>query len=136
MIWRFGDLMIWKLVNLMILMIWKFDDLMIWKLVNLMIWWFDDLMIWWFDDLMIWWFDDLMIWRCKYRRTHLQIFKSPNQSFQIVKSPNHQIKMFYWFNSQANISGTTIVASDSTMNLGVWISSLPQVIFSFGTAPE
>lgn len=29
-----------------------------------------------------------------------------------------------------------MVASDSTMNLGVCISSFPQVIFSFGTAPE
>jgi hypothetical protein len=36
----------------------------------------------------------------------------------------------------ANISGTTIVASLSTMNLGVFAPSLPQVIFSFGTAPE
>ena len=37
---------------------------------------------------------------------------------------------------QANISGATIVASDSTMYLGVSRDSLPQVIFSFGTAPE
>ena len=36
----------------------------------------------------------------------------------------------------AKISGATIVASDSITNLGVWISSLPQVIFSLGTAPE
>ena len=36
----------------------------------------------------------------------------------------------------ANISGATMVASLSTMNFGVLISSLPQVIFSFGTAPE
>jgi hypothetical protein len=34
------------------------------------------------------------------------------------------------------MSGATIVASDSTINLGVCISNLPQVIFSFGTAPE
>ena len=34
------------------------------------------------------------------------------------------------------MSGATIVASDSMMNLGVFASSLPQVIFSFGTAPE
>ena len=27
-------------------------------------------------------------------------------------------------------------ASDSTMNLGVEVCSLPHVIFSFGTAPE
>jgi hypothetical protein len=37
----------------------------------------------------------------------------------------------YW-----NISGATIVASDSIMNFGVSISSLPHVIFSFGMAPE
>ncbi len=29
-----------------------------------------------------------------------------------------------------------MVASDSTINFGVWISNLPQVIFSLGTAPE
>lgn len=29
-----------------------------------------------------------------------------------------------------------MVASDSTINFGVLISSLPQVIFSLGTAPE
>ena len=36
----------------------------------------------------------------------------------------------------AKISGATIVASDSMMNLGVEADSLPHVIFSFGTAPE
>jgi hypothetical protein len=36
----------------------------------------------------------------------------------------------------ANISGATMVASDSTMNFGVSIFNLPQVIFSLGTAPE
>ncbi len=36
----------------------------------------------------------------------------------------------------AKMSGATIVASDSTMNLGVSAESLPHVIFSFGTAPE
>ena len=36
----------------------------------------------------------------------------------------------------ANISGATIDASDSMMNLGVSSPSLPHVIFSFGTAPE
>jgi len=35
-----------------------------------------------------------------------------------------------------NISGATMVASDSMMNFGVSADSLPQVIFSFGTAPE
>lgn len=36
----------------------------------------------------------------------------------------------------ANISGATIVASDSIMYLGVSTDSFPHVIFSFGTAPE
>ena len=45
-------------------------------------------------------------------------------------------KFFYCPNIHAKINGATIVASDSTMNFGVWISSLPQVIFSLGTAPE
>ncbi len=38
--------------------------------------------------------------------------------------------------TQAKMSGATIVASLSTMYFGVWMSSLPQVIFSLGTAPE
>ena len=36
----------------------------------------------------------------------------------------------------AKISGATIVASDSMMYFGVSAPSLPQVIFSLGTAPE
>jgi hypothetical protein len=36
----------------------------------------------------------------------------------------------------AKMSGATMVASLSTMYFGVWMSSLPQVIFSLGTAPE
>ena len=36
----------------------------------------------------------------------------------------------------AKISGATMVASDSMMYLGVFTPSLPQVIFSLGTAPE
>jgi hypothetical protein len=42
----------------------------------------------------------------------------------------------YWPSTQAKISGATIVASLSTMYFGVEAASLPQVIFSFGTAPE
>jgi hypothetical protein len=38
--------------------------------------------------------------------------------------------------SACSISGTTIVASDSTTNIGVSSVSLSQVIFSFGVAPE
>ncbi len=36
----------------------------------------------------------------------------------------------------AKMRGATIVASDSIRNLGVSTPSLPQVIFSLGTAPE
>ena len=36
----------------------------------------------------------------------------------------------------ANINGATMVASDSMMKRGVLARSLPQVIFSLGTAPE
>ena len=42
----------------------------------------------------------------------------------------------YWPRIYANISGATIVAWLSTMYEGVVTESLPQVIFSFGTAPE
>ena len=42
----------------------------------------------------------------------------------------------YQSSNQAKINGATIVASLSTMNLGVSMSSFPQVIFSLGTAPE
>ncbi len=37
--------------------------------------------------------------------------------------------------SHPKISGTTMLASDSIINFGVFISSFPHVIFSFGTAP-
>ena len=42
----------------------------------------------------------------------------------------------YFPRTHEKISGATIVASLSTMNFGVFAPSLPQVIFSFGTAPE
>ena len=38
--------------------------------------------------------------------------------------------------TQAKISGATMVASDSITNFGDSSDNLPQVIFSFGTAPE
>jgi hypothetical protein len=44
--------------------------------------------------------------------------------------------LFYHPKTQAKIKGATMVASDSIMNFGVSKESLPQVIFSFGTAPE
>ena len=52
------------------------------------------------------------------------------QGFDFLKLKYHQPS------THAKINGATMVASLSTMNLGVLISSLPQVIFSFGTAPE
>jgi hypothetical protein len=42
----------------------------------------------------------------------------------------------YCPSTQAKIRGAQIVASLSTTNFGVEAASLPQVIFSFGTAPE
>jgi len=42
----------------------------------------------------------------------------------------------YWPSTIAKTSGATMLASDSMMNFGVSIPSLPHVIFSFGTAPE
>jgi hypothetical protein len=39
-------------------------------------------------------------------------------------------------NRYAKIKGATMVASLSIINLGVFISNFPQVIFSLGTAPE
>ena len=42
----------------------------------------------------------------------------------------------YQFSTRANTSGATMVASDSMMNFGVFTASLPQVIFSLGSAPE
>ena len=48
---------------------------------------------------------------------------------------NDPMTIFYHPSIHANISGATMVASLSTMNFGVLMSSLPQVIFSLGTAP-
>jgi len=42
----------------------------------------------------------------------------------------------YISSKYAKIRGATMVASLSIMNFGVLMSSFPQVIFSFGTAPE
>ncbi len=53
-------------------------------------------------------------------------------STQYLEFPIHN----YQPNTHANTRGATIVASLSMMYLGVRISSLPQVIFSFGCAPE
>ena len=47
----------------------------------------------------------------------------------------HQ-RAYYQPRMYANIKGAQIVASDSTMYEGVVVDNLPQVIFSFGIAPE
>jgi hypothetical protein len=49
---------------------------------------------------------------------------------------NAPSSVIYQPRTYAKINGATIVASDSMMNLGVSTPSFPQVIFSFGTAPE
>lgn len=59
------------------------------------------------------------------------------ENFHRVASMRTRVSAFlYQPKIYANISGATIEASDSTMNFGVEASSLPQVIFSLGTAPE
>ena len=55
---------------------------------------------------------------------------------RFLNLPTNVLKKFYCPKIHAKINGATMVASLSTMNLGVFTSSLPQVIFSLGTAPE
>jgi predicted transposase YbfD/YdcC len=55
------------------------------------------------------------------------------ENFNIIRKIS---TLNYCPNIHAKINGTTIVASLSTINLGVFISNFPQVIFSLGTAPE
>ena len=51
-------------------------------------------------------------------------------------APRRESPPAYSPSTQAKRRGATIVASLSMMNLGVSAASLPQVIFSLGTAPE
>lgn len=53
----------------------------------------------------------------------------------MIKDDQMFVYKYYSPKIYANIKGATIVASLSTINLGVLISSLPHVIFSLGTAP-
>jgi uncharacterized protein YdeI (YjbR/CyaY-like superfamily) len=50
---------------------------------------------------------------------------------------NQFVKKYFFYHPRihAKIKGATMVASLSTINFGVEISSFPQVIFSLGTAP-
>lgn len=67
----------------------------------------------------------------------VRVKKGARKKFKhLKKGINIRPNKPYLPNIYANINGATIVASDSTINLGVSISNLPQVIFSFGTAPE
>src|SRR5215470_11557035 len=63
------------------------------------------------------------------RRCQTVLYLRPARS-ALQRENGYQPKTF------AKMSGATIVASDSMMNRGVSTFSLPQVIFSFGTAPE
>ena len=61
-----------------------------------------------------------------------------------IEKPQHASAEVYFLrfpkiyqpSTHANTKGATMVASLSIMYLGVFISSLPQVIFSLGCAPE
>ena len=61
-----------------------------------------------------------------------EILKDPEPDSE----PHKSDRWIYQPSKYAKINGATIVASDSMINFGVSIPSLPQVIFSFGTAPE
>ncbi len=52
------------------------------------------------------------------------------------KPPYQKIIFCYQPSIHAKTKGATIVASLSIINLGVWMSNFPHVIFSLGTAPE
>lgn len=54
----------------------------------------------------------------------------------LQREEGSRMETFYFPSTQEKINGATIVASLSTMNLGVFEPNLPQVIFSLGTAPE
>jgi hypothetical protein len=62
----------------------------------------------------------------------------PREATPDVLAPitTHLFSARYHPRIQAKIKGATMVASDSMMYLGVSNESFPQVIFSFGTAPE
>lgn len=65
----------------------------------------------------------------------MKCIENQTQNQSTLKGLNNA-GLYYHPSIQANIKGATIVASLSTINLGVWISNFPQVIFSLGTAPE
>src|SRR5204862_7677340 len=66
----------------------------------------------------------------------LGVFASVDGLLAAACSARFRADSDYQSKTLAKINGATIVASDSMMNFGVSILSLPHVIFSFGTAPE
>jgi CTP:molybdopterin cytidylyltransferase MocA len=66
----------------------------------------------------------------------LGMFASLDDLLAAACSDRFRVDSDYQPKTLAKINGATIVASDSMMNFGVSIFSLPQVIFSLGTAPE
>ena len=72
---------------------------------------------------------------CVWNRTDM-FQKGDDRSLGPVITFCQYAGAFYQPSTYAKISGATIVASLSTMKRGVVGDSLPQVIFSLGTAPE
>src|SRR5690606_15754201 len=71
----------------------------------------------------------ILSFNCRARMKICPERRSPGGENQFPSRP-------YQPRTYAKISGATIVASDSMMNFGVSMLSLPHVIFSLGTAPE
>jgi len=67
----------------------------------------------------------------------IKVFKKPLEITEIqIFRLNPPSECFHHPSTCANTSGATMDASDSIMYFGVSMPSFPQVIFSFGTAPE
>ena len=78
---------------------------------------------------------DLQVLQCATQR---QLHSIPTVDVHKKKACDNcvrHLRNHYQPNKYAKMSGATMVASLSMMYLGVWMSSLPQVIFSLGTAP-
>ena len=65
-----------------------------------------------------------------------RVIGSTSACYNADGPPRPDERQLYQFSTRAKTSGATIVASDSMMNFGVFTASLPQVIFSLGSAPE
>jgi len=65
-----------------------------------------------------------------------QRLTDPTDKATVAEASNMDGQRSYHSNTFANTRGATMLASDSITKDGVSGLSLPQVIFSFGTAPE